>query len=92
MTWAGGGHVPAWLPTQQSAAFRKLKPQSDYVQAAFNAVYDPPGWYTGAGSDFQNAVGATIVAVQSGRSHPRRPSRSSPVGLKTYTTALSPIT
>src|SRR3712207_3426533 len=47
-TWADGGHVPAWLPVQESEEFKKLKPQSNYTEAAFNAVYDPVGWYTGA--------------------------------------------
>ncbi len=68
--WAGGGHVPAWLPVQESQEFRDLSPQSSYVQAAFNAVYDPPGWYTGAGSDFQNVMGGVILGVLSGAATP----------------------
>jgi multiple sugar transport system substrate-binding protein len=28
MTWAEGGHVPAWLPVQKSDAFRQMEPQS----------------------------------------------------------------
>ena len=61
-TWADGGHVPAWLPVQKSKAFLKQKPQSNYIQAAFNAVYDPVAWYTGAGSDFQTAMGRSSPA------------------------------
>ncbi len=70
-TWADGGHVPAWLPVQKSAEFREMKPQSNYVQAAFDAVYDPPGWYTGAGSDFQTAMGAVITNVLAGPVQPQ---------------------
>ncbi len=70
-TWAGGGHVPAWLPVQKSAEFRKLKPQSNYTQAAFDAVYDPAGWYTGAGSDFQTAMGSVVASVLAGGTTPR---------------------
>ena len=92
LTWADGGHVPAWLPTQRSAAFGKLKPQSGYVQAAFDAVYDPPGWYTGAGSDFQNVVGATISSVQSGQVKPKSAVDQLVGGLRKFSTALSPIT
>ncbi|MGA8117182.1 MAG: extracellular solute-binding protein [Actinocatenispora sp.] len=70
MIWAGGGHVPAWKPVQESAAFRKLKPQSEYVAAANAAVYDPAGWYSGAGADFENIMGATVGAVEAGQIDP----------------------
>ena len=33
LEWAGGGHIPAYLPVQDSAAFKALKPNSDYVVA-----------------------------------------------------------
>ena len=33
LEWAGGGHVPAYLPVQESAEFKALKPNSDYVVA-----------------------------------------------------------
>jgi multiple sugar transport system substrate-binding protein len=91
LTWADGGHVPAWLPTQRSAAFAKLKPQSGYVKAAFDAVYDPPGWYTGAGSDFQNVVGATIASVQSGQVSPTSAVAQLTGGLRTFSAALPPV-
>ena len=31
LTWAEGGHIPAWLPVRDSAAYKKLKPQSNYA-------------------------------------------------------------
>jgi len=34
LEWAGGGHVPAFLPVQESAEFKALKPNSDYVSLA----------------------------------------------------------
>ena len=70
--WAGGGHIPAWLPVQTSKAFLDQKPQSNYIQAAFKAVYDPPGWYTGAGSDFQNAMGGVITEILGGADQPEQ--------------------
>jgi multiple sugar transport system substrate-binding protein len=90
-TWADGGHVPAWLPVQESSEFRKLKPQSNYVQAAFEAVYDPPGWYTGAGSDFQNAMGGVITNVLAGRTRPGQAVDDMVRSLKTFSTALPPV-
>ena len=33
LEWAGGGHVPAYLPVQESAEFKALKPNSDYARS-----------------------------------------------------------
>jgi multiple sugar transport system substrate-binding protein len=66
-TWAAGGHVPSWQPYAQSDAYKKLQPQSQYAAAADSAVYDPEGWYSGSGSDFEIVVGSSIGAVQSGQ-------------------------
>ena len=90
-TWADGGHVPAWLPTQESAEFKKKKPQSNYVQAAFDAVYDPAGWYTGAGSDFQTVMGGVISNVLAGRTRPRAAVADMQDSLRTFSTAIPPV-
>jgi multiple sugar transport system substrate-binding protein len=29
-------------------------------------VYDPPGWYSGSGSNFENVMGSSIGAVEAG--------------------------
>ncbi|WP_327296114.1 extracellular solute-binding protein [Streptomyces sp. NBC_01197] len=91
-TWAHGGHVPAWLPSQRSKAFLGQSPQRNYVQAAFNARYDPVAWYTGAGSDFQNTVGATVIEVLAGRLGPKKAVGAMRADLKRYTTARPPVT
>jgi multiple sugar transport system substrate-binding protein len=90
-TWADGGHVPAWLPVQNSAEFKKLEPQSNYTEAAFNAVYDPPGWYTGAGSDFQTAMGSVIASVISGGTDPKGGVEAMTTSLEKFSTARSPV-
>jgi multiple sugar transport system substrate-binding protein len=69
-TWAAGGHIPAWLPYRDSPAFAKLKPQSNYASAADAAIYDPEGWYSGSGSDFEIVTGGTIGAVMAGLTSP----------------------
>jgi multiple sugar transport system substrate-binding protein len=89
--WAGGGHIPAWLPVQKSPEFRKLKPQSNYIEAAFNAVYDPAGWYTGAGSDFQTAMGSAVAGVLSGSTTPQGGVDALVTSLKTFSTARPPV-
>ena len=70
ITWAQGGHVPAWLPFADSAEYKKLTPQSNYAAAADAAVYDPPGWYSGSGSNFEIIMGASIGAVDAGQLTP----------------------
>jgi len=91
LTWAGGGHVPAWLEVQKSAEFKKLDPQSNYTEAAFNAVYDPPGWYTGAGSDFQTAMGSVIASVLNGGMSPKAGVDAMQTSLEKFSTARSPV-
>lgn len=90
-SWAEGGHIPAWLPVQRSKAFLEQKPQSNYVQAAFNAVYDPEAWYTGAGSDFQNAMGAVVTNVLAGATSPKNGVAAMTASLKSFSTARPPV-
>jgi multiple sugar transport system substrate-binding protein len=70
LTWAQGGHVPAWRPFAESEAYRKLTPQSNYAAAADAAAYDPPGWYSGSGSNFEITMGSAIGAVEAGQLSP----------------------
>ncbi|MDI1453135.1 extracellular solute-binding protein [Streptomyces sp. NPDC003388] len=90
--WAEGGHIPAWLPTQRSTAFLGQSPQHNYIQAAFDARYDPAAWYTGAGSDFQNVVGGTLIEAIAGRLTPKGTVSSLRSDLKRFTTARPPVT
>jgi multiple sugar transport system substrate-binding protein len=70
MTWAQGGHIPAWQPVAQSAEYRNLTPQSNYAAAADAAVYDPAGWYSGSGSDFEIIMSSSVGAVEAGQLSP----------------------
>jgi multiple sugar transport system substrate-binding protein len=90
--WAEGGHIPAWLPTQRSRAFLDQSPQRNYVQAAFNAQYDPVAWYTGAGSDFQGVIGGTVIEALAGRITPKGMAAAMRSALKRYTTSRPPVT
>jgi multiple sugar transport system substrate-binding protein len=69
-TWAEGGHVPSWLPFRDSAEYRALTPQSNYAAAAEGAVYDPPGWYSGSGSNFEIVTGSAIATVLGAQQSP----------------------
>jgi multiple sugar transport system substrate-binding protein len=89
--WAGGGHIPAWLPVQKSQEFLKQKPQSNYIEAAFNAVYDPVAWYTGAGSDFQTSMGSVISSVLGGTTSPKNGVDDMTSSLEKFSTARPPV-
>jgi multiple sugar transport system substrate-binding protein len=69
-TWAEGGHVPAWLPFRESSEYQAMTPQSNYSAAADAAVYDPPGWYSGSGSNFEIITGSAIATVLGGQQSP----------------------
>jgi multiple sugar transport system substrate-binding protein len=71
LTWAQGGHVPAWQPFATSEEYKKLTPQSNYAAAADAAVYDPPGWYSGSGSNFEIINGSAIGAMVMGQLTPK---------------------
>ncbi|SDT47788.1 extracellular solute-binding protein [Microlunatus soli] len=91
MTWAEGGHIPAYLPTLNSAAYKKLTPQSDYASAADYAVYDAPAWYSGSGSNFENVVGAQIGLVQQGLATPKAALAAARSQLLTYAKTENPL-
>ena len=91
MTWAEGGHVPAYRPIADSAEYKKLTPQAHYASAAENAVYDPPAWYGGSGSTFENIVGAQLGLVQQLSSTPAQARQSIIDQLQVYLDTPSPL-
>jgi multiple sugar transport system substrate-binding protein len=54
-------------------------------------VYDPPAWYTGAGSDFQNSMGAVITKVLAGQTDPGAAVGEMISSLRTYASAKPPV-
>ena len=53
LLWAEAGHIPAYQPVTESEEYAELVPQSNYVEAGDNIVFDPAAWFTGSGSTFQ---------------------------------------
>ncbi|MEJ8671678.1 extracellular solute-binding protein [Streptomyces sp. MS1.AVA.1] len=56
LTWASAGHIPAYQPVIAEPEYAALDPQSSYADAGEVAVLDPPNWFTGAASNFQNRM------------------------------------
>ena len=90
-TWAEGGHVPTWLPFRDSAEYKAMTPQSNYSAAADGAVYDPDGWYSGSGSNFEIVTGSAIATVLSGQAAPAAALARMRDQLTTLSTTASPI-
>ena len=82
MAWAGGGHIPAYLPTQTSAAFKGLQPNIQYsVVAAKDARLEPNVPIFGVGGPVYDAVGVNFTPVLLGQATPE-------VGIAKFKTAL----
>jgi multiple sugar transport system substrate-binding protein len=90
-TWAEGGHVPAWLPFRDSPEYQAMTPQSNYSAAADAAVYDPPGWYSGSGSNFEIITGSAIATVLGGQQAPAGAIAQMRGQLENLSTTASPI-
>jgi multiple sugar transport system substrate-binding protein len=91
LTWAQGGHIPAFLPTRNSDQYKNLRPQADYAAAADLVQYDPPAWYSGSGSNFENIIGAQIGLVQQGLTSPEAALESARSQLQTLADTPSPL-
>jgi multiple sugar transport system substrate-binding protein len=70
LEWAGGGHVPAFVPVQESADFKALKPNSDYVSLAKTAVFDPVSPIAGVASPVYDASGNYMIPALNGEIAP----------------------
>ena len=70
LEWAGGGHIPAYLPVQESAEFKALKPNSDYASLAKTAVFDPVSTLAGVASPVYDAAGNYMIPAMNGEIAP----------------------
>ena len=66
IAWAGGGHIPAYLPVQDGAEFKALKPNSDYSSLAKTAVFDPVSVLAGVASPVYDAAGNYMIPALNG--------------------------
>ena len=91
VTWAQGGHIPAYKPIFESAAYRKLSPQSNYAEAANHLVFDPLAWYSGSGSDLETAAGAAFQPVVTGQKTAKQGLAAFKVYLDRLSTTPKPV-
>lgn len=91
MTWAQGGHIPAYLPTLDSAAYKALEPQASYASVADYVKFDALAWYSGSGSSFENIAGSQIALVQQGLATPAAALKTIHTQLGPYLSAANPL-
>jgi multiple sugar transport system substrate-binding protein len=72
LLWAQAGHIPAFGPVTDSAEYAELVPQSHYVEAGRNVVFDPEAWFTGSGSTFQNRMSQSLQTALLGDATPEQ--------------------
>lgn len=70
--WGTAGHIPGYLPAQKTPEYAKLQPQNHYAGAAEHVVFDPPVWFAGAGTDFQNRMSQALIEGFRGSIEPAR--------------------
>jgi multiple sugar transport system substrate-binding protein len=68
ITWAGGGHIPAYVPVAESDALKQMKPNSDFSSVvAKNVVFSPEGWYGGAAGPLEASAAKYFPAAMTGQ-------------------------
>ncbi|MFB9991057.1 extracellular solute-binding protein [Deinococcus oregonensis] len=67
-TWAGGGHIPAYLPTQASGAYKGMQPNTQYsATSAKDARLEPTNPIFGVGGPVYDAIGVNFTPVLLGQ-------------------------
>ncbi|PZF65399.1 ABC transporter substrate-binding protein [Curtobacterium sp. MCBD17_013] len=66
LTWAQGGHTPAYQPVVHRPSFTKLEPNAHYASTATFLHYDPKLSFAGSGSNWQNDFGQSIQSALMG--------------------------
>lgn len=72
ISWAQGGHIPAYSPVRDSTAYHRLEPQSEYASVIDQVVLDPPTWFSGSASQLEIEIGATFSDVLTGTASPQQ--------------------
>ncbi|TPQ15451.1 extracellular solute-binding protein [Streptomyces sporangiiformans] len=73
--WAGGGHIPAHLPTLSDPAYQKLRPQSEYASAMDHMALEPEAWFSGSSGTLSQRIGPVVVAANLGSVKPEAVAR-----------------
>ena len=68
--WATAGHIPAFKPVTDSAAFKQMQPNATYSSLAKTAVFDPSSKIAGVASPVYDAATNYILPAVNGQMAP----------------------
>ena len=71
LEWATAGHIPAYKPVTESAAFQQMKPNADYAGLAKTAVFDPKSVIAGVASPAYDAATNFMEPAVNGQMDPK---------------------
>ncbi len=91
LTWAQGGHIPAYQPVAVSDAYKKLSPQSHYADVAQYVIPDPPAWFSGAGSQFETVADGDFQTVLAGQLKPHQALQQFKVSVQKFLDTPPPV-
>jgi multiple sugar transport system substrate-binding protein len=67
VTWAGGGHIPTYLPVQQSEEYKQMSPNNEYsAQAAKQVSLEPPLPIFGVGGPTFAPISSFLIPAWNG--------------------------
>jgi multiple sugar transport system substrate-binding protein len=90
--WAGGGHVPAYLPTFQDPTYLKLAPQNEYsLPAMEHPATEPRVWFAGSTGVLAQRVGPVIASSNLGSARPEAAARRMKSALEQLLASKNPM-
>ncbi|WP_160049888.1 MULTISPECIES: extracellular solute-binding protein [unclassified Nocardiopsis] len=72
LTWARGGHIPAYQPVVESAEYDALQPQAEYREAAENVQFEPQAWFSGSAGRLQDEAAGPLTTLHQGTQTPEQ--------------------
>ncbi|MFI8241250.1 extracellular solute-binding protein [Streptomyces sp. NPDC085866] len=90
--WAGGGHVPAYLPTFKDPAYLELAPQNEYSRPAMeHPATEPHIWFAGSTGILAQRIGPVVAASNVGSVKPDAAARRMKSELQKLLAAKNPM-
>lgn len=91
LTWAGGGHIPAYRPVVESAEYEALHPQSEYREAAENVQFEPEAWFSGSAGRLQEEANGPLTTLHQGTQTPEQALEQLKGAIRDLLTVPSPV-
>ncbi|MFJ9552918.1 extracellular solute-binding protein [Nocardiopsis sp. NPDC101807] len=91
ITWAAGGHIPAYLPVVESDEYDALHPQSEYAEAAENVQFEPQAWFSGSAGRLQEEATGPLTTLHQGTQTPEQALDQLKGAIRTLIAVPSPV-